>query len=273
MSKNRLPTEIYKQNFANKIIIMNFKELHDQKTPILICNVWDVQSAKTAQKLNFKAIGTSSGAIAAMLGYQDGEVISFKELEYIVGRITKSTNIPLTVDLEAGYSRNPTKIAEHIRRLADLGVVGVNIEDSIVSEKRTLMEADAFSKILEEVCSILANQNQKVFINVRTDSFLLNSPNATQATIERAKKYADAGGQGLFVPCIEKKQDIEAVLQAINLPLNVMCMPNLPDFITLEELGVKRISMGGFVFKKLGSVLEKELDTITQNNSFQTLFA
>ena len=59
---------------------MNFKELHQQAAPIIICNVWDVPSAKAAQQLNFQAIGTSSGAIASMLGYKDGE----EELAYIL---------------------------------------------------------------------------------------------------------------------------------------------------------------------------------------------
>jgi len=251
---------------------MNFKELHFQESPILICNVWDVVSAQAAQKLNFKAIGTSSGAIATMLGYKDGEEMSFDELEYIVKRITQSTQLPLTVDLEAGYSRNPTEIVDHINRLADLGVVGVNIEDSIVGEKRELLDADTFAKTLEAVCSSLAQQNQKVFINVRTDTYIMGVSNPVHATIERAKKYEDAGGHGLFVPCIVKEKEIKSVVEAINLPLNVMCMPDLPNFKTLHELGVKRISMGPFVYKKLNAFLEKELSSISQNNSFQNLF-
>jgi len=98
---------------------MDFKNLHKNENPVLICNVWDVESARLAQKLNFKAMGTSSGAIATMLGYQDGEEMSFDELEYIVERITSSTAIPLSVDLEAGYSREPGEIADHIRRLVE----------------------------------------------------------------------------------------------------------------------------------------------------------
>ena len=62
---------------------MTFKELHQQETPLLICNVWDVASAKTAEKLGFKAIGTSSAAIATLLGYDDGENMSFEELYYV----------------------------------------------------------------------------------------------------------------------------------------------------------------------------------------------
>jgi 2-methylisocitrate lyase-like PEP mutase family enzyme len=251
---------------------MNFKNLHVGETPILICNVWDVQSAMIAQQLNFKAIGTSSGAIATMLGYNDGEEISFEELEYIVGRITKTTDIPLTVDLEAGYSREPYKIVEHIKRLEQLGVVGINIEDSIVNDNRALLPADEFSKILTEITANLAQQKINMFINVRTDTFLLGLTDAVEKTIERAKKYSKAGTNGLFVPCITGVKDIKLLIQAIDLPLNVMCMPNLPDFDTLKNLGVKRISMGNFVYDKIGKVLSNELATIQSINSFQNLF-
>ncbi len=113
----------------------NFKALHYQKTPLLIGNVWDVASTRIATKANFKAIGTSSAAIASMLGYQDGEVMDFSELLYIVQRISVNTKLPLSVDLESGYSRNPLVITEHIRQLAAVGVVGINLEDSIVKEE------------------------------------------------------------------------------------------------------------------------------------------
>ena len=251
---------------------MNFTELHNQNSPVLICNVWDVVSANTAKTLAFQAIGTSSGAIASMLGYSDGEEISFQELAYIVQRITKSVDIPLTVDVEAGYSRNPLKIAEHIIRLADLGVVGVNIEDSIVNGEREIIDVDTFSKTPEKVCSILIQRNHDIFVNVRTDTFLLAVSNPIKETVARAQKYSNAGGRGLFVPCIEKQQDIKSIVQNIDLPLNVMCMPNLPDFTVLKELGVHRISMGNFVFNKMNTALENELKQILQTNSFKALF-
>lgn len=251
---------------------MNFKNLHEKETPLLICNVWDVESAKIAQQLNFKAIGTSSGAIATMLGYNDGEEISFRDLEYIVGRIAKTVNTPLTVDLEAGYSRDPDKIVEHIRRLEQLGVVGINIEDSIVNGNRTILPVDEFSQILKAVVLKLAQQKIKMFINVRTDTYLLGLVDPIEQTIERANKYSKAGANGLFVPCIEEEKDIELLIQAIDLPLNVMCMPNLPNFEMLKNLGVKRISMGNFVYNKLGKLLSDELATIQSNNSFQNLF-
>lgn len=251
---------------------MNFRNLHVEEAPLLICNVWDVESAKIAKQLNFKAIGTSSGAIANMLGYNDGEEISFEELEYIVGRIAKTVDIPMTVDLEAGYSREPDQIVEHIERLEKLGVVGINIEDSIVNGNRTILPTDEFSNILSKVTTKLAQQKIKMFLNIRTDTFLLGMPNPVEQTINRANKFLESGANGLFVPCIEERKDIEQLVKNIDLPLNVMCMPKLPDFATLKNLGVSRISMGNFAYNKLNKMLSQELSTIQNNNSFQNLF-
>ncbi|MGD1841344.1 MAG: isocitrate lyase/phosphoenolpyruvate mutase family protein [Thermonemataceae bacterium] len=250
---------------------MNFKEQHYQKTPLLIANVWNVESAKIAQEFAFEAIGTSSSAIASMLGYNDGEEMSFQELIYLVKRITESVSLPLTVDIEAGHDRNPIKIIENIKELSDYGVVGINIEDSLVNGVRQITDVDTFSKMLETICSTLVQDKQDIFINVRTDTFLLNVPNKIEATIKRATRYRDAGGQGLFVPCIEEVKDIRSVIQNIDLPLNVMCMPNLPDFTTLRKLGVKRISMGNFLYKRVYGALSNLLRDVIKDDSFSNL--
>ncbi|MEM7514821.1 MAG: isocitrate lyase/phosphoenolpyruvate mutase family protein [Bacteroidota bacterium] len=252
---------------------MDFQQLHKEKAPLLICNAWDVQSARIAKSLRFDAIGTSSGAIATMLGYQDGEEISFPEVAYLVERITKSVDLPLSVDLEAGYSRNPDEIISNIKALSDLGVHGINIEDSLVNGTRILVDAEAFSRTLEKVSAGLAHSHSHIFLNVRTDTFLLGVTDPIKETIKRAKLYQDAGADGLFVPCIEKEKDILEVLAEIQLPLNVMCMPFLSDFPTLQKLGVSRISMGNFVFNKMGEQLQSTLSQILEEQSFQSLFS
>lgn len=84
---------------------MEFKNLHNQNKPLLVCNVWDIPSTELAEKLNFQAIGTSSSAVASILGYNDGEEMEFSELEYFVKRISYISKLPLSVDLESGYSR------------------------------------------------------------------------------------------------------------------------------------------------------------------------
>ncbi|WP_299215738.1 isocitrate lyase/phosphoenolpyruvate mutase family protein [uncultured Aquimarina sp.] len=251
---------------------MNFKELHHQKTPLLLGNVWDVPSTKTAEKLGFQAIGTSSAAIASLLGYQDGEEMDFSELLYFVKRIAANTHLPLSVDLESGYSRDPKIIAKYIKELAGLGVVGINIEDSIVTDKRILLDATEFADTLIAVSNLLSQKDVDVFINVRTDTFLVKHPNAVAATKKRIELYEQAGANGIFTPCIEQESDIREIVTCTQLPINVMCMPNLPDFETLANIGVQRISMGNFLFDRMYSQLESTTKEVVDQQSVQSIF-
>lgn len=251
---------------------MSFKKLHEQNNALVICNVWDVASVKTAEKLNFQAIGTSSAAIATMLGYEDGEQMSFSELTYIVKRMLKNTKLPITVDIETGYSSDAKEIASHIKTLSDLGVVGINIEDSNVLDERTLNNADDFAKQLLAIKMELTKEKVNIFINVRTDTFLLGIEKPLEECIKRIKLYESAGADGIFVPCIEKEDDIIAVITSTELPVNVMCIPNLPDFNRLSKLGVKRISMGNFIFDKMSNHLESTLNSVLQAQSFKLIF-
>ena len=251
---------------------MQFKNLHTQNNPLLICNVWDVASTKIAEKLNFKAIGTSSAAIATLLGYDNGEKMSFSELSYFVRRIIENTKLPLTVDIESGYSRDTSQIIEHIETLADLGVVGINIEDSTVNKERTLLNAEEFAKTISAIKRKLKNENIDIFINVRTDVFLLGHLNAVDETKKRMKFFEEAGADCIFIPCIEKEEDIKKIIESAKLPINVMCMPNLPNFEKLKKLGVKRISMGDFLFDFMINSFELTLSEVVNSQSFDPIF-
>lgn len=249
-----------------------FANLHQQAEPLVICNVWDAASAKVAEKLNFKAIGTSSAALANVLGYNDGEELAFEELLFLVNRIAKSSQLPLSVDIEAGYSKDPVEVAQNIKQLANLGVVGINIEDSKVKEDRAIADAEDFAAFLQQVKLNLAKENVEVFINVRTDTFLLGLAEAVAETKKRISLYQQAGADGIFVPCITEAEDIKTIVASTSLPVNVMCMPELPNFELLQEYGVKRISMGNFVFDKAQANIEQTLAEITNANSFAAIF-
>lgn len=96
---------------------MNFNQLHHQEKPLLLANVWDVTSAKTAEVRGFDAIGTSSAGMAALLGYEDGEHMPFEILRFMVECIAQSTLLPLSVDIEAGYSRDSSQVLANIEQL------------------------------------------------------------------------------------------------------------------------------------------------------------
>ncbi|MEB2774379.1 isocitrate lyase/phosphoenolpyruvate mutase family protein [Algoriphagus sp. D3-2-R+10] len=251
---------------------MKFKELHQQNKPLLIGNVWDARSAKEAEKLSFKALGTSSSAMASMLGYSDGEEITYQEIEFLIKRIVQNTHLPLSVDLESGYSRKPEEIADHIIRLTDLGVVGFNLEDSVVNGERDMLNGKVFSNILEETKNILDQSNRNPFLNIRTDAFLIGNPNALDESVERIHDYEMAGADGIFIPGVEKESDISALVNSTKLPINVMCMPSLPNFEILTGLGVKRISMGNFLFDHMYKSFSESLQEIIDLQSFKSIF-
>ena len=130
---------------------LKFKNLHYGDVPLVLGIVWDVPSAKLMDSLGFEAIGTSSAAIAEMLGYKDGEQLSFEELLFVVERIVKCVNVPLSVDMESGYGKSAKEIVENVLRLVRLGVVGINIEDSQVAGERKMLSAHQFQSILEDI--------------------------------------------------------------------------------------------------------------------------
>jgi 2-methylisocitrate lyase-like PEP mutase family enzyme len=251
----------------------NFNKLHQQVGPLLAANVWNAQSAKVMEKLNVQAIATSSSAVAATLGYGDGEVMSFEEYLFVVKRIKNSTRLPFSVDLETGYGRSIKEIVDNVKRLHEIGVVGINIEDSIIDNgSRTIADAETFAEKLREISVGLSAQKIDMFINVRCDAYLLGLPDARKEGIRRIKLYELHGIHGIFLPCITDIEDIKASVKATRLPLNVMCMPDLPDFEALKSAGVKRISMGGFLNHTIYNEMEKKMQQVLSSGSFAGLF-
>ncbi len=241
-----------------------FCDLHNRIKPLVIANAWNAKSAQIIEKNGFDAIATSSGAIADSLGYEDGEKIPFVELLYILQRIKSCTSIPLSVDLERGYTNNLNDLNDNIQKLIDIGVVGINLEDSEGEE--------VYLKKLSSIKNYLEKTSQQLFINARTDGFLLKLPSPLETTLKRAKLYQDAGADGLFVTAIQDTNMIKEITAATSLPVNVVGVPKLSSIETLTECGIKRISMAGFLYRATYNQLETVVKNIKTENSFAPLF-
>lgn len=218
------------------------KQLILKNECLIIGNVWDSLSAIIHEQAGFKALDTTSWGIANTLGYQDGQRIGFDELKNVVSQILKVITIPLSVDIEAGYGKNNQEIIDNILTLAKMGCAGVNLEDSLPNQG--LKDKNEFAILIKETKTILANNGfDDFYFNIRTDTYL-TLDNPIEETISRAVLYQNFGADGIFIPCIQKDEDIKKVLENINIPLNVMCLPNLTDINRLKSLGVQRISYG-----------------------------
>jgi 2-methylisocitrate lyase-like PEP mutase family enzyme len=250
-----------------------FLQLHQHASPFLLGNIWDVNSARIFEAAGYHAIGTSSHAVAAAFGFDDGENLPFDLLLRVVKRVVAMTKIPLTVDIESGYADTAAGIVEHIKMLHETGVAGINLEDTLPKPTRRFRAAEDFRQLLIGIVEQLERENIRIFINVRTDAFLLGLPNALDETISRINMYENTGIHGIFVPCVTEMHDIDTITSETVLPVNVMCMPTLPEFHTLAKLHVKRISMGPFLFNKMNEQTEMLARNVIQNQSFKFLFS
>jgi 2-methylisocitrate lyase-like PEP mutase family enzyme len=252
--------------------IKTFKKLHQSDALFVLPNVWNVKSALQFQELKFPAIATSSMAVADSIGYRDGEEMPFDEYLFIIKRILSAVKIPLSADMEMGYGRTDEKIIGNIQKLADIGIAGINMEDSVIPKTgRTLKDAKLFAKTIEKIKNKLTAKGINLFINVRCDTYILNVKDKQQETLNRLRLYETTGADGIFLPCISDENDIAAAVSNTKLPLNVMCVPGLPDFSSLNKLGVKRVSMGPFMFNKVYGHINELSKVITRDNSFAAI--
>lgn len=220
--------------------------LHVKGNPLVLYNAWDAGSAKAIAGAGVPVIATSSWAVAAAHGYEDGESMPLSLVEQIAARIVGAVDVPVTVDVEGGYSDDPQTCAQNVARLVDLGVAGINFEDRIVAGTG-LHAIKAQCERITAIRRMAEARGIPLFINLRTDLFFDPGvvPMAGLAEArERAKAYADAGASGYFVPGLVDLRAIAELCNTIDLPVNVMTMPGLPDARVLADAGVARISHG-----------------------------
>ncbi|MDR5881616.1 isocitrate lyase/phosphoenolpyruvate mutase family protein [Caballeronia sp. LZ032] len=174
------------------------------------------------------------------LGYPDGRMLPFDEVLASVRRIVRVLAVPLSVDVEHGYSDDPETVAEQVLRLAELGIAGINIEDG--PDPASLLAAK-----IKAIKAAVTKAGLDLFVNARSDVFLaslVEPAKQPEEAIARGGLYASAGADGLFVPALMRPSHIETIVRDIRLPLNVMALPGLPDAATLGRLGVRRLSAG-----------------------------
>jgi len=215
-----------------------FRALHQNKTPLILPLAWDPASAKIIETTGAKAVATLSAAVAWGLGYADGGNFPFSKMTDLAANILRVIEVPLSVEVEGGFSDDPKVVAANVKLLADLGVAGINLEDN----------KGSFDLLIEKITQIRKTlADQDLYINFRTDVYLqkLVSPDKqVEETIRRGKAAKEAGADGLFIPGLNDVEAIKTIAAAVDLPVHVMAWSGLPDSAGLAEAGVKRLSDG-----------------------------
>jgi len=217
-----------------------FRELHHGDAPLLLPNAWDVGSALAFEAAGFPAIGTTSFGIAASTGLPDGGG-STRAATMALAALLCRLPVHITTDIEDGYSDDPTEVAGFVAELADLGVVGVNLEDS--RDGHLVDPAVLAAKV-----AAIKRHSPDMFVNARVDNFWFDEEATVPAVLLRALAYADAGADGIFVPGVTDPVDIRSITAGIDLPVNVLAHPTL-TVAELGALGIRRVSSGSLPYR------------------------
>ncbi|WGR69703.1 MULTISPECIES: isocitrate lyase/phosphoenolpyruvate mutase family protein [unclassified Bradyrhizobium] len=223
-----------------------FHGLHKKGDPLVLFNAWDVATAKAIAKTS-PAIATSSGAVASALGYADGENAPLDVVTGLVSRMTASVSVPVSIDLEAGYGDTPDAAAKSATRMLKAGAIGINIEDGLSGGRRQLVSPEQHAAKIRAVRDAAQELEIHLFINARTDPFLLKFGSPEECLNEaarRARAYADAGADGIFVPGLTDLALIEKFVELTPLPVNIMVTQGVPEISDLARIGVRRVSLG-----------------------------
>jgi len=226
------------------------RSLHVPGDPVVLPNAWDVASAKAIEAAGFPVVATTSGGVAAALGYDDHEGAPPDEMLAAAARIGRSVNIPMTVDAEAGYGMEPGALVAALRRM---GAAGCNLEDSNHATGK-LRDPAQNADWLRGVREAARDQDYGLVINARIDVFLSAVDEGTQGksvneALTRARSYLEAGADCVFPILLWEADALRTFTSEAPGPVNVLRFARAPSLAELAELGVARVSYGSLMHR------------------------
>lgn len=222
-----------------------FKSLHEGPQILVLPNAWDAASAAMMEDAGAKAVATSSAAVAWAHGYADGDNLPVPVLLNAIGEMGRVLKVPLTADIEGGYSDDLAAVAETVRGVIGAGAVGINFEDGTRSP-------DLHARKIEAVRKAAESAGVPLFVNARIDIYLKGLAEGEAAlaeTLRRAELYRSAGADGIFVPGPADEALLAVLAKEIALPLNAMGRGGIAPAARLQEIGVRRLSSATAPFR------------------------
>ncbi len=255
-----------------------FLKYHHDKEILVLLNSWDIGSSRLIEACGYKAVATTSMGIAASFGYPDCQVIQLPEMIQVITGIINAVQVPVTVDIEAGYGNNLNEIIDSVKKIIATGIVGINIEDSI-DLSPTLVDEMEFCERISAIRALSDSMGFHLVINARTDSFYTSLGSTREKlaeSIKRGNKYREAGADCIFVQPVSEKETIATLVKEINAPINILANPGIgggipPSVSELQDLGVARLSLGSGLMKATLALIKKVANELSEKGTYNIL--
>lgn len=251
-------------------------ELHHGERPVVLINAWDAASARIVEHAGFPAIATTSAGVANALGYADGQHVPWVEMAQAIERIVEVVQVPVTADIEAGFSGDVQQLEAVIEQVIEAGAVGVNLEDSLpghAGHSVLFSIADQIARI-QTVRRVGEKLKVHLLINARTDAYWqagVSQEDAMRNTLERGQAYLKAGADCIFVPGLRDPAQISTMVGLWKSPINILAGPGVPSIPELTQLGVKRISYGSGPMRSAMGLLRRMCDEAKTSGTYDAM--
>jgi 2-methylisocitrate lyase-like PEP mutase family enzyme len=226
-----------------------FLDLHRGKEAFIMPNAWDGASAGLLKRAGFRALGSSSAAIALGMGRQDGRhAVSLEEAIDNAKLLHRASRLPINGDLEDGFGPSPDDCVRTVQAAIDAGLGGLGIEDTTADPDGPI---HCFDAAVARVRAAAKAARGKIVLTGRTDNYL-NGREDLDDTIRRLVAFAEAGADVLYAPALPDMDAIKKVVAAVApKPVNVLIGPGtgIVPVSELSAVGVKRISLGAALYR------------------------
>lgn len=163
------------------------------------------------------------------------------------GRIASAITIPLICDSDTGYG-GFLNVQRTVREFQKAGVAAIHIEDQVDPKRCVAMEGmrvvDLPTAVTRIKAAVAAKEDPDFIIIARTDA---KPVHGLDAAIDRAKAFADAGADMVYVELMQSRQDVETVarkLKGYPLVIDVFEHPScvIMTASELQALGFKIVT-------------------------------
>jgi 2-methylisocitrate lyase-like PEP mutase family enzyme len=245
------------------------RSLHRPGAPLLLPNAWDVATARAVVAAGFPVVATTSGGVAATLGYEDHEGAPADEMLAAAARIARGVDVPVTVDAEAGYGREP---ADVVAALRSAGAAGCNLEDSDHATDG-LRDPDRHAEWLGAVREAASANEYGLVINARVDVFVGpffagagpgHQAELVPEALRRANAYLAAGVDCVYPIGLWEPDALRHFMSEVNGPVNVIRLPQMPSLAELAAVGVARVSWAALLYRDAMGRFEEQLASLRE---------
>lgn len=177
---------------------------------------FDPLSAMLVEQAGFDAAYLSGFAVsAARLGLPDLGLLGLDDVVATTRSVTARVSIPLVVDIDTGFG-GPLNVQRTVAEVAAAGAAAVQIEDQRSPKRCGHFDGKELVDLAEAVARVAlvvdARSDGDVVVIARTDAIAVEG---VDSAIERARAFADAGADIVFVEAIESAEQLALVGEAM----------------------------------------------------------